>query len=163
MYVFLPPPTASFATCALTLPPYLQICSPMVFTDIISDVLELLTPTLIPTCKSTYAQALHTSTFIHANPRSPPHTRTRTPPYLVYPFPIYLPLPPYIPVYAHLTTSTHIHLHAHTHPPPPPPSIFILGLLFHSDFSYLTRLCPLYEPGVLGHSLPTGSVIQPQS
>ena len=42
MYVFLPPQTPSVA-CTLTLPPDLQICSTMVLTDIISDVLALLT------------------------------------------------------------------------------------------------------------------------
>ena len=146
----------SSAACVLTLPPYLQICSTMVFTDIISDVLALLTPTIIHTCTRTHAHVPHTSTFIHANPRSPPHTRKRTPTY----FPFYLLAPPYIPVHAHPSTSTHTHLQAHTHFPF---LIFTLGLLFHSDFSFLTRLCPLYEPGVLGHSLPTGLVIQPLS
>ena len=39
--------------------------------------------------------------------------------------------------------------------------IFTLGLLLHSDVSFLTRLCTLYEPGVLGHFLPTGLVVHP--
>ena len=115
MYVFLPPQTPSSAACALTFPPYWQICSTMVLTDMISDVFALLTPTLIPTCKRTYSHAPHTTTFTHANPRSPPHTRKRTPSYSVFPFPIYLLLHPYIPVHVHLTTSAHTHLHAHTH------------------------------------------------
>ena len=160
MYVFLPPHTPSSAACALTLPPYLQTCSTMVFTDIISDVFALLTPTIIRACTRTHAHAPHASTFLHANPRSPPHTRKRTPPYLVFPFPFHLLVHPYIPAHAHPSTSPHTHLHAHTHFPL---LIFTLGLLFHSDFSFLTRLCPLDEPGVLGHSLPTGLVIQPLS
>ena len=68
----------------------------------------------------------------------------------------------FILTYPFMYTSPHPHIHIYTRTPPPPPLIFTLGLLFHSDFSYQTRLCPLYEPGVLGHSLPTGLVIQPQ-
>ena len=112
------------------LPPDLQICSTMVLTDIISDVFALLTPTLIPTCKRTYAHAPHTSTFIHASPRSPPHTRKHTSSYLVFPFPIYLLLHPYIPVHAHPTTSTHIYTRTHIFPldlyPWPSPSFRLL-------------------------------------
>ena len=128
-----------------------KFCLIMVLTGIISDVFALLTPKTVHTCTRLYVYTPHTSTFIHTNPRSPPHTRTRTHPYLVFILPFYLLVYPHMPVHAQHSTSTNTHLYAHTHFPL---LIFTTGLLIHSDFSFLTRLCPFHEPGGSGTSSP---------
>ena len=91
----------------------------------------------------THAYTPHTSTLIHANAHSPPHTRKRTHPYVV----LILPFYPYLLVHSH--TPTHI----------PRLLIFTFGLLFHSEFRFLTRLCPFHEPGGLWHFPSIGLVI----
>ena len=120
---------------------------------IISDVFALLTPTIINTCTCTYAYTPDTSTFIHANPCSPPHTRNLTSILNFYFTILFLSTSssPHAHPHAHLHT-THPHLYTPTHIPQP--LIFTFGLLFHSDFPFLTRLCPFHEPGGSGNFLP---------
>ena len=110
--------------------------------------LHSFTPTLIPTCKRTVCPC---TPYLHLYPRKSTFTSTYAQAHtsiLSFSFPnlstiSYFPCTPH---HIHTYTSTRAHTFS--------PLIFTLGLLFHSDFSFLTRLCPLYEPGVLGHSLP---------
>ena len=156
MYVFLPPYTPSSAACALTLPPYLQICSTMVLTDIISDVFALLTPTLIHTCKcpctpylhlyprkstftSTHAQA-HTSILSFSFPNLSTTSSLRTRP----------------------CTSLHFHTYtstcAHTFPPldlyPCPPLSFRLLFPDQVVSTLWARGARTFPPHRIGHPAP---------
>ena len=129
-----------------------NFCWTMGFMGIISDVFALLTPTTINTCTCTYAYTSNTSTFIHANPCSPPHTRNLTSILNFYFTILFLSTSSSPHAYPHAHHTTHPHLYTPTHIPRP--WIFTFGLLFHSDFPFLTRLCPFHEPGGSGTSSP---------